>query len=344
MRGGRGPLALTVAAVVLTTSAPAHANDATSAAETASADAATADDPLPEVNRYLKEAATKTGQGHHVAAADLYIAAYDLLDDPRRFRNERSSVMSMIYGALIAAYERAESDTAKLSRGCRLRGLLVAFLDDLERSYGDASGSFPEVVNARDKLQSLDLMLAAHGEPEAVCATYDAAAEPRRAIPMLDPAKPSRSFGQPSGPGASAGSQSFIDPTDDNPERRSGARVTAVGGVLIGVGAIGLGVMTPFLVRGAQMIGEIERINEVVESRGPDADRTAEEQTEAEYYDAKGREANIVAYSTGIAGGAALVTGVVLVVLGRKKMRSAKMSVTPQLSPTTAGLSLHMRF
>lgn len=337
MCGGRGVLALAVAAQ-LATAAPAHASDATSSAETEAVDAPS--DPLPEVNRYLKEAATKTGQGHHVAAADLYIAAYDLLDDPRRFRNERSSVMSMIYGALIAAYESAESDTAKLSRGCRLRGLLVAFIDDLERSYGDASGSFPEVVNARDKLQSLDLMLAAHGEPEAVCATYDAA-EPRRAIPMLDPAKPSRSFDQSANAGGS--SPSFIDPAEDNPERRRGARIAAVGGALIGVGAIGLGVMTPFLVRGAQMRDEVQAIYDVVEARG-DGVVTDDEYAEAEYYDGQGRRANAVAIATGVTGGAALITGVALAVVGRKRMRSAKMSVSPQVSPTTAGLSLHMRF
>ncbi|MEZ4380858.1 MAG: hypothetical protein R3A79_05895 [Nannocystaceae bacterium] len=328
----RRPLALVVAAALLGAGAPAQASDAS--AEATASDAV--NDPLPEVNRNLKEAATKTSQGHHVAAADLLIAAYDLLDDPRRFRNERSSVMSMIYAALLAAYESAESDAAKLSRGCRLRGLLTEFITDLQDSYGDDSESFNEVINARDKLQSLDLMLAAHGDPAAVCATYDGG--PRRAIPMLDPAKPSRSTlrmgGAPARGGFSPGADDLTQP---------GKGMTAVGGALLGLGAIGLGVMTPFLVRGSQMVAEIEAINDNLATRD-DPRRTPEEQAEADYYHLRGKEANRIAIATGVTGGAALIAGAVLVAMGRKRTRSSAMSVAPQVSPTAAGLTLHLRF
>ncbi len=255
---GRRLLAWTTTAALLTAPSPALAGQAeVPTAEDPTAEGPTAEvgaeDPkLAEASSYFREAERLSRRGKPVAAADLYIAAYELLDDPRKYRNDRGMALTKIYNSLLMAYEAAANDAAKIDRACRLRNLMISYLADLKAGYGEASEDFQEVHIAREKLRGLDLMTAAHGDPETLCAEEPS----RKRVAMLGPAslgpasitaQGAAAGDEPESPETPETSETSPDPggpidddfnADLEPDRdRRGIALTAVGGTAIGLGA-----------------------------------------------------------------------------------------------------------
>ncbi len=347
-------LAWTTAAALLTATSPAFAQ-----ADAPTTEDGVQDPKLAEAANYFREAERLSRRGKPVAAADLYIAAYELLDDPRKYRNDRGTALTKIYNSLLLAYEAAANDAAKIDRACRLRNLMISYLADLKSGYGEASEDFQEVHIAREKLRGLDLMTAAHGDPETLCAD-----EPeRKRVAMLGPASlgpaslaPQRANTDaetdttpPPETSTSSAASGPGGPLDDDfdaelePARdRRRIALTAVGGTAIGLGAASLGVMALYLSRGTQNSQQIQAFrDEVMMNEAPlsEADKAKSKEL-----DRDGQRYDTLALATGIAGGAALLTGVIMTAVGGKRLRSRQVSMAPNASMTSLGATLHLRF
>ncbi len=299
-------------------------------------------DPMPEVLSYFEEAAEAEEQGRYVAAADLYEAAYVLLDDARKYRNPRSTAISQIYKSLLTAYENANTKTGRLHHACRLRKLMTQYLRELRAGYGEASESFPEVYFGSEKLASLDLMIASYGDPEKLCPT-----DVHDPVVMLDP----ESTNKPPVDTISSTDKAAQGPSTDDTQHpiepardRKAVAMTAVGGSSIGLGAIALGVMTAYIIQSAERSSDIEQLGEKIAMRGPNPLLTAEEIAYGDRLSREGLLANKIALGTGIGGGIVLVTGVILTAIGRKRMRSNELSLVPNASRTSLGATLSIRF
>ncbi|MCB9704865.1 MAG: hypothetical protein H6711_23520 [Myxococcales bacterium] len=342
-------LALALPGLLTAPQAASAAPATTSEAGAPTTDEASPDpaaDPMPEVSNFFREGELQRKQGHHVQAADLFIAAYERLDDPQRYRNARGTAMSKIYDSLLAAYETAESDDAKVRHACRLRGLLVDYVDALVEAYGGASEGFPEVRFGREKLAGLDLTIASYGPPEKLCKVAPsgpAGGGPnRRTVPLLShDSRPPES-----GPSPDPGGDVVVGPPQPDPraerERRRARGMRAGGAVLLSGGAVLLGTMTAYLVRGAQIGNEGDRIEAAL--RDEMRPLTEDERAWVEWAKIAGPRSDTVAMATGISGGVLVVTGTILTAVGSKRLRRQQMSVAPQAGPHSAGLQVLLRF
>ena len=321
----------------------------------------TADPLLIEASRYFRLAEERDRERKPVAAADLYIAAYDLLDDPRKYRNERGTALAKIYGSLMTAYEEAGDNSGRISHACTLRNVMSDYLAGIKASYGEAGEEFPEVHTARDKLHELELTIGAHGDPETLCETPND--QPRKPVAMIDPAVATGSLGpavtqsvessssqaaepersarmQPVGP-VDAGFDADIEPTRD----RKAVALTAVGGSAIGLGAASLGVAALYISRGAQTNSRLRGLKQEVTMRpASDEGLTEEEEAEVNSLRRDGSRFNTIAVATGIAGGVALLSGVIMTAVGGKRLRSRQVAMAPNATITSLGATLRLQF
>ncbi len=344
-------LPLMIAAGLLAAPTPALADDSKAPTQSDPVDAETheqadPDDPMPAVSSYFAEATEAALQGRYVAAADLYEAAYILLEDPRKYRNSRGTAISQLYNSLLAAYETAETRAARLRHACRLRRLMTVYLDELKAAYGEASEDFPEVYFGSEKLASLDMTIASYGDPDALCPIGNTR---HNTVAMIDPGSSRTS---PAGMTSSTDDpKPQSGPTDDAQDRRVGpdrdrkaVAMTAVGGSAIGLGTIALGVMTAFIIQSTQRRSAFDALSAEVQMRGADAVLNEEELAYGEQLDLEGMRANKIALSAGISGAAVLATGVVLTAIGRKRMRARELSLVPNANQTSLGATLNFRF
>lgn len=131
-------------------------------------------------------------------------------------------------------------------------------------------------------------------------------------------------------------------PTPVESRARPPARtLQLVGGVLLGAGAVSVGVMSWALYRGQQLDLEGESF---AMSNGINSDRAAVDDLIV-----RGERANAVAIATGVIGGALITAGVALLVVGsRGRGRGRRAARTPTLAPALApgyaGAALHLRF
>ena len=119
-------------------------------------------------------------------------------------------------------------------------------------------------------------------------------------------------------------------PTDRPPTDDKARPLVIAGATLTGVGVIGLGVMA-----GGLALGRAS--NDISDLDPADLDARRER------FD-RGRAGNVMAYVGGALGGAALVTGAVLLGIGLKRRNAAKTAAAPLLAPGLAGVSLRGRF
>jgi len=320
-----------------------------------------ADPILSEASRYFRLAEERDRESKPVAAADLYIAAYDLLDDPRKYRNERGTALAKIYGSLMTAYEETEDNNGRISHACTLFNLMSDYLAATKASYGEASEGFSEVHAAREKLRELDLTIAAHGDRQMLCERSKD--QPRKPAAMLGPAvspdsldpaltqtvesssstaaEPERSARvQPTGP-VDAGFDADIEPTRD----RKAVALTAAGGTALSLGAASLGVAALYISRGAQTNSRLRTLKQEVTMRtAADGGLTDEEEAEVNTLRRDGSRFNTIAVATGIAGGVVLLSGVIMTAVGRKRLRSRHVAMAPNATLTSLGATLRLRF
>jgi hypothetical protein len=234
---------------------------------------------------------------------------------------------------------------------------MSSYLADLKAGYGEASEGFPEVHTARDKLRGLDLTIAAHGDPETLCA--DSTDPQRKRVAMLGPASlgPASQVQRPESTAPETTAQAPQGPESEGPRDdgfnaefepardRKGIALTAVGGAAIALGVVSLGVMATYLSRGAQASGELETLRETILMRtGEDTGWTEAEKERSATLNDLGKQYDKIALGTGIAGGVALLSGVILTAVGGKRLRSRQVSMAPNASLTSLGASLHLRF
>ena len=314
----------------------------------------TADPIIIEASGYFRLAEERDRERKPVAAADLYIAAYKLLDDPRKYRNERGTALAKIYGALMTAYEEAGDNSGRISHACTLRNVMSDYLADLEATYGEESEGFAEVHTARDKLRELDLTIAAHGAPERLCeAPKD---QPHRSVAMLgsgsrgpvrqsvesspsEATEPERSARIQPGP-VDARFNADIEPTRD----RKAVILTVVGGTALSLGAASLGVAALYISRGAQTNSRLRTLKQEVTMRTAAGGLTEEEEAEVNGLRRDGSRFNTIALTAGIAGGVTLLSGVILTAIGGKRLRSRQVEMAPNATMTSLGATLHLRF
>lgn len=120
-------------------------------------------------------------------------------------------------------------------------------------------------------------------------------------------------------------------PPQDRPPPDGKARAFVIAGAtLTGVGVLGLGVMAGGLAigRASNDISDLDPTD--LEARRDRFDR--------------GRAGNVMAYVSGALGGAALVTGAVLLGVGLKRRNASKTAVAPALAPGLAGMTLRGAF
>jgi tetratricopeptide (TPR) repeat protein len=120
---------------------------------------------------------------------------------------------------------------------------------------------------------------------------------------------------------------------DETPEGPDAAKkrkaLVITGATLFALGGASLGLMTAGLVIG-------DKANDISDIDDDDIEGRRDQF-------ARGRTGNMLAYVGGAAAGVFLITGTVLLVLGKKKSPS-KTALTPALGPTFAGMSLSRSF
>jgi tetratricopeptide (TPR) repeat protein len=117
--------------------------------------------------------------------------------------------------------------------------------------------------------------------------------------------------------------------TDAPPDPRARAFVIA-GATLTAVGVVGLGIMAGGLALGSNS-------NDLSDLDPDDLDARRER------FD-RGRAGNVMAWVGGAIGGAALITGAVLLGVGLKRRSASKTAAAPLLGPGVAGVSLRGSF
>lgn len=134
-----------------------------------------------------------------------------------------------------------------------------------------------------------------------------------------EPPEPEKGGGQP---------PQSVDP-DRKPPPPAGRGLMIGGGALAGLGLAALAGMAASLVLGEQAQKQLR------------ASMTGDERLATDH---AGRHANTAAVATGVFGGVATVTGVVMLALGQRRTKTARLSVIPSLRPGAAALSLRFVF
>ncbi len=253
--------------------------------------------------------------GAHALGVDELEQAYALMPDPLRYRAGRSKVLGSMRSALNHLY-RSTGDPAYLHR---LQELLLRHLEALVAALGDAATE-DDVAGSLDALHEVEDALAQ--VPVAAPAPVLAVADPLRAPP------------QPPTDRATA-----LHPSHE----AHAARLRRASGALFGVGAATLGVMTYAVVVYVDSRHKLRALTRSVEDSG--AAHSGLQQAEATDLLQRSHTHRTLAVVTGTVAGAAIVTGVVLHVLARRRSHTAThATVVPTLAPGFAGLDLRLRF
>jgi hypothetical protein len=267
--------------------------------------------PVDDLQARLKKAEELHERGKasfdtadYEGAIELWTEAYAAVPDVP----EGAAIKAHILYNVGAARERefeANGDVAQLRRA---RIVFVQFETIIEDLYPDPAAAAEERKRVEAKIAELDQKIAAaEGKGES---------EPAVVTPVVPP--PTK------------------DDRNDKKPPPPGRGLVIAGGVLVGVGAVGLGVMTGGLVLG-ENADDISGID-------PD-DKVARE---AQFDD--GRAANVMAIVGGSLGGVAIVAGGVCLITGavawgvtaRKKKKEGGVAFGP--GPGQLGLGLTGRF
>lgn len=289
--------------------------------------------PLPaEASEYYQQALRSRSQGHHAIAADLFVAAYRVIDTPEGRKTwplARGTAIASIYDALVTAYNQ-DGDLRHL---CDLHAHLASYVDTLDPAQAKAG---------RDKLASIALTITAKSGAgvEDTCSALTAP-EPTPAADATPSEPQAPAVAPTSGPPVVAPPLDDEPEPEDDPRERQRRVMTTSGGVLVGIGAISLGVMAGALVRGSQIVAGLDAKTAQLKAEMRPA--TDQERADAADADRLGQRANAIAWATGVSGAVLLSAGVALLAAAGKR-RSRDLSVAPTIAPTVVGAAVHLRF
>ncbi len=222
------------------------------------------------------------------------------------------------------AYRRAQTISSETFRS----EVLVALLFNLARAQVKActiDGDLSHLRQAEDLLETylasesamVDEADADELKAEIAAIKEEIAAEPEGPTGGEGPANPEES------PTSSPGGEN-----DDTPTDSGGSGLVLAGGVLMGLSAVGLGLMT------GGIVGANRAEQDFVK-----APNSAERDT----IDARGQRMNGLAIAGGISAGVLLTAGLALLVVGKKRQRS-NLALDVSASPAYTGLGLRGRF
>jgi hypothetical protein len=226
--------------------------------------------------------------------------AYAVMSDPLRYRAGRGKVV----GSLRSALQQRYSATGATVHLCRQRELLRLHRDALLAALGPA-GRPGDVSGTDEAIRELDVTLR-----DRPCGESKSKPTPAVPSPVVAPKQP-------------AG-------------RRQGLRIA--GGVLMGAGFASIGVMTFGVVAMADNRDKLRSMTAAVAASGEPPD-SGENFAAGERY-ARAYNRRTLAVVTGVLGGAAVLSGIVLRVAGRRRAEMlARVPVSPAVGPGFAGLA-----
>jgi len=291
--------------------------------------------PLPEeAHEYYKQAEISRAQGNHATAAQLFTAAYLELGppgQPTQWPDSRGSLTGNIYNAWLAAY----NEHHRIEHLCSLYAHLTAY----RREALPAS----QAQRVTEKLVDLERTLAATQGRQTSLEDACRSLEPE-APPVVDRAPPNAADQPANGTDRPPSNVTLVeDPPDkiSDERRRRHRDLTASGATALVIGLVGLAGMSAPLLLGARL----ERADDalIATLNAEMRDLTAQELTDAQERSRQGIRYNKIAISTGISGGVLVALGVSLLIAGAR-LRPRNIAVRPSLSPTSGGLTVHLRF
>jgi hypothetical protein len=261
-------------------------------------------DPAVEARRLFAEGSAQYELGDCNGAIVLWEQAYELLP-----LAQRAQLQVPLANAHVCAYE-GDADSEHLRRANVLFGDYLASLDAADQQ-------------TRAEVETLlEQVTATLAELEAEAARREQALAEREAVAREEAAK-----------AVVIAQMQELDPWTDE-QRRRFRLFNGVGGSLIGLGAVGLGVMATGLVLG-----------ENVDARGSHL-TVHDPYSEYARLREQGRNYNVLATIGGVVGGALLASGVALIVVAvverkqaRRELERGSVRVGP-IRLVTAGLEL----
>jgi hypothetical protein len=285
--------------------------------------AAPADDPaIAEATRIYQQGIGERDAGNHVAAAESFTDAYDKI--PPASREIRAAVLFDLVDARRNAFAEGEG-AAQL---CECERRLVAYSDEVTDTFGAKGERFPDTRKARKLLADVRAQIAGlrAETPDLDCSALGVDKAPPPAPEPIAEAPPPKPP-EPPGP----------DPVVHKQRRDQ----TLAGGVLVGVGGVFLVVMAAGLGVGRKAERDGTDLTDAATAAGMPLsmdDPSLQDPVR------RGKIGNGLAIAGGVIGGVALVTGVTLLVLGKRPVPPRRASLRPALAPGFAGAALHLRF
>lgn len=293
--------------------------------------AARAQDPSwpPAASAAYTEGKNAYAAGNYDAALSGYRRAYAAMPEPLIHRQGRDAVL----GSLRSTYYRLYEASRERAQLCAWRATLVTHTDEL-RTRGATGADVQGLEGLRAQVDAdvaRDFPGDPHCAPQASPAVTPSPA-PISTTPVTTPTTttttrpPAVMTVPPLQPTATQPAEATPDP-----------RVFRAGGILLGAGIIGLLGMGAGLVvadNREQALIDLEKMTDAA-GKITQADRDR-----ADQFRNQGRIATNAAIGAGVAGGVFLVTGVVLMIVGRKGRKN------PTVAPTAGiwGLAVHGRF
>ena len=276
----------------------------------------------PEAQPHNNRGIAHIEAGAHAAGVHELERAYALMPDPLIYRAGRSKVLGSMRSALNHLY-RSTGDPAHLRR---LQKHLLRHLEALLLALG-------ETATTADTAGSL----AALHEVEEQLAREPTASP---AIPTAGPVDSPRPATTRPPPITAPITAPIAAPISDGP-RPTDPGLRRASGAVLGVGFASLGVMTYAVVMHADSRRKLQALTKTIVDAG--APQSPAQQDEGGHLFRRSRDHRTLGIITGIAAGTAIISGVVLLALGRRQARAAA-RIAPAMAPGFAGLDLHLEF
>ncbi|MCX4240973.1 outer membrane protein assembly factor BamD [Paraliomyxa miuraensis] len=265
-------------------------------------------DPLEQAQQLYDRGRAKFETADYRAAIELWTEAYANVPDTP----EGNQVKVLLIYNLATAREKAFDVSRDPSELRQAQILLRNFEQSIDALYGEGEDAEAERLKVQQRIAALDERLAAFEAARADDEGDDGSDEPEPE-PEPEPA--------PSPP----------DDVVDEPPVPSRRGLVIGGAVTAGLGVAGLGVMGAGLAMGAGANDISGLAPDDVDARRAQFDR--------------GRLGNTLGVVGGVAGGALLVTGAVLLSLGMRRGGKGKaVAMQPSVGPHHGALVLHGRF
>lgn len=287
-------LVVTIAIGSLLPGAPAWAAPPAEATATAAPAAETPKDPaIDHARKLYREGEARFATADYLKAIELWTEAFTSVPDT----SDAAYIKGVLIYNLATAHERAFEITGDISHLRQAKVLMESYAASINTLVPDEKAREVERARITERLNAVI----------GAIQVWDAQRERER--------KAKNKGGD----------------EDREPEQKSGKALVGVGAGLLGLGVVGLAVMTGGLVMG-------KRANDI---SGIDPDDIPGRRDQFD----RGRTGNGMAIGGGVAGGVLLVTGAVLLGIGlSRRAKNKNTAWAPMLAPRVAGIAFAGRF